>query len=71
MDMYGISAARLHENELHQQASDAHSVATANFKTATQKFNDLQSGIIMPPAVFSLPSRTSIKTLSCNGLNFI
>ena len=25
----------------------------------------------IPPAVFSLLSRTSIKTLSCNGLNFI
>ena len=29
------------------------------------------SGIIIPPAVFSLLSNTSIKTLSCNGLNFI
>ena len=28
-------------------------------------------GIIIPPAVFSLLSKTSIKTLSCNGLNFI
>ena len=28
-------------------------------------------GIIIPPAVFSLLSKTSISTLSCNGLNFI
>ena len=28
-------------------------------------------GIIIPPAVFSLLSKTSIKTLSCSGLNFI
>ena len=29
------------------------------------------SGMIIPPAGFSLLSNTSINTLSCNGLNFI
>ena len=28
-------------------------------------------GIIIPPEVFSRLSKTSIKTLSCKGLNFI
>ena len=34
-------------------------------------FSCAESGMIIPPAVFSLLSKTSIKTLSCNGLNFI
>ena len=34
-------------------------------------FSCAVSGIIIPPAVFSLLSKTSIKTRSCNGLNFI
>ena len=34
-------------------------------------FSCAVSGMIIPPAVFSLLSKTSIKTLSCNGLNFI
>jgi hypothetical protein len=40
-------------------------------KPHAEVYNLSIAGMIIPPAVFSLLSNTSINTLSCNGLNFI
>jgi len=45
MDMYGISDAVLHENELHTQAVQTAKLRQDNFKTATQNFKGLQANL--------------------------
>ena len=43
--MYGISEARLHENELHTQAHNTAELRMANYKTAVANFNQLQRNL--------------------------
>ena len=45
MDMYGISDAVLHENELHTQAIQSAKIRQDNFKTATSNFNQLKANL--------------------------
>jgi len=43
--MYGISEARLHENELHTQAHNTAMLRQANYKTAVANFNQLKQNL--------------------------
>ena len=55
-------------SKTNEEAGDGTTTATT---LPSCGFSCAVSGIIIPPAVFSLLSKTSINTLSCKGLNFI